>query len=140
MFCLLYPISRHGLKKITPILFLNGKLQKTAVNQPNFWVLYHNAGNRNRCFYLSTGDGIRQRTVCMKQSTIKTEYVACNKSNSHITTYKDIRKWGVKYRIPYHHLYYDLTFYSIHFIQSFRIAALPEYFEIIPPPRQRCNM
>ena len=36
IFCLVYSISRHGLfKNISPILFSNGKLRKTADNPPN---------------------------------------------------------------------------------------------------------
>ena len=34
---ILFPVTVYP--KISPILFLNGKLRKTAVNLPNFWVL-----------------------------------------------------------------------------------------------------
>ena len=39
MFCLVYSISRHGLLKDITNFVLNGRLRKTAVNPPNFWVL-----------------------------------------------------------------------------------------------------
>jgi hypothetical protein len=36
---ILFPVT--VFPKISPILFLNGKLRKTAVNPPNFWALVY---------------------------------------------------------------------------------------------------